>query len=241
VKFDGTNWTVYDESNSGLPYNRVYALAVDGSNNLWIGTYGGGLAKFDGTNWTVYNTSNSGLPHNLILSLAIDGSNIWIGTWWGLAKFDGSNWTVYNPWNSGIPDNWVYALALDGNDNTWIGTWLGGLAVYREGGVILNAGQESLSTKIPSTFKLFHNYPNPFNPSTKIKFTIPLNVKREMLNVTLKVYDILGNEIATLINEEKPTGSYEITWNAKGLPSGLYFYQLQAGSFLETKKMVFVK
>jgi len=130
AKFDGTNWTVYDTSNSGLPYDRVYTLAIDGRDNIWIGTFGGGLAKFDGTNWTVYKTYNSGLPDGGVLSLAIDGFNIWIGTWEGLALFDGSNWAVYKTSNSGLPDNWVYALAIDGSDNIWIGTWLGGLAVY---------------------------------------------------------------------------------------------------------------
>ena len=64
AKFDGTNWTVYNTSNSGLPDNAVCCIAIDGSGNKWIGTYDGGLAKFDGTNWTVYNTSNSGLPDN---------------------------------------------------------------------------------------------------------------------------------------------------------------------------------
>jgi ligand-binding sensor domain-containing protein len=61
AKFDGVNWTVYNTSNSGLPYNYVFAIAIDGQGNKWIGTNGGGLAKFDGVNWTVYNTSNSGL------------------------------------------------------------------------------------------------------------------------------------------------------------------------------------
>ncbi len=96
-------WIVYNTSNSGLPDIVLKSLAIDGSGNKWIGTYGGGLAKFDGTNWTVYNTSNSGLPYNYVKSLAIDGSgNKWIGTeWWRLAKFDGTNWTVYNTSNSG--------------------------------------------------------------------------------------------------------------------------------------------
>ena len=77
---------------------------------------------------------------------------------------------------------------------------------------------------------------NPFNPTTTIKYQIP-----ELSFVTLKVYDVLGNEIATLVYEEKPVGSYEVDFNAIGLPSGIYFYKLQAGSFVETKKMVLMK
>ena len=100
-------------------------------------------------------------------------------------------------------------------------------------------------------FKLEQNYPNPFNPSTKIKFTIPqsdnplLGGARGGL-VTLKVYDVLGNEVATLVNEEKPSGEYEVTFdshsgNVRNLTSGVYFYRLQAGSFVETKKMILLK
>jgi ligand-binding sensor domain-containing protein len=81
AKFDGVNWTVYNTSNSGLPNNDVWAIAIDGQGNKWIGTDGGGLAKFDGVNWTVYNTSNSGLPYNRVYAIAIDGQgNKWIGT-----------------------------------------------------------------------------------------------------------------------------------------------------------------
>jgi len=95
---------------------------------------------------------------------------------------------------------------------------------------------EDEHTNIPNTFYLNQNYPNPFNPSTKIKYAVPQNS-----NVVIKVLDILGNEIETLVNEEKPTGTYEITWYAENLPSGVYFYQLKAGSFVETKKMLLLK
>jgi len=98
---------------------------------------------------------------------------------------------------------------------------------------------------LPSEYSLSQNYPNPFNPSTRIRYTIPSNVKSEMLNVTLKVFDVLGNEIATLVNEEKPAGSYEVKFSTIGgatnLSSGIYFYKLQAGNFIDTKKMVLMK
>jgi len=87
----------------------------------------------------------------------------------------------------------------------------------------------------PTQFLLQQNYPNPFNPGTTIKYQIP-----ELSFVTLKVYDVLGNEIETLVNEEKLIGSYDVEFNATVLPSGIYFYRLQAGSFVETKKMVFI-
>ena len=88
----------------------------------------------------------------------------------------------------------------------------------------------------PNKFTLNQNYPNPFNPTTTIKYLIP-----KLSFVTIKVYDVLGNEIATFVNEEKPMGSYEIEFNATGLPSGIYFYQLKTEGYVETKKMVLMK
>ncbi|MDP2362488.1 MAG: T9SS type A sorting domain-containing protein [Ignavibacteria bacterium] len=95
----------------------------------------------------------------------------------------------------------------------------------------------------PEQFSLSQNYPNPFNPVTTIKYKIPNVISTEGRNlfVTLKVYDALGNEVATLVNEEKPTGSYEVEFNAKNISSGVYFYQLKAGSFIQTKKMILIK
>jgi len=90
-------------------------------------------------------------------------------------------------------------------------------------------------------FFLYQNYPNPFNPSTKIRFAIPFVGTGLALSVQLKVYDILGNEIATLVNEEKAPGTYKVEFNATKLSSGIYFYKLQAGNFKEVKKMVLVK
>lgn len=88
----------------------------------------------------------------------------------------------------------------------------------------------------PSNYILSQNYPNPFNPKTTINYHIP-----ELSFVTLRVYDVLGSEIATLVKEEKQVGSYEVEFNTTALPSGIYFYRLQAGFFVETKKMVLMK
>lgn len=85
-------------------------------------------------------------------------------------------------------------------------------------------------------YVLYQNYPNPFNPSTTIEYQIP-----ELSFVTIKIYDLLGNEISTFINEEKLAGKYEVEFNASGLTSGVYFYQLRADSFVETKQMILMK
>jgi hypothetical protein len=103
---------------------------------------------------------------------------------------------------------------------------------------------EIKNDELPLQYSFSQNYPNPFNPVTKIKYSIPSVTLRQAQNdilVTLKVYDILGREVATLVNEEKPAGEYEVEFNAANLPSGIYFYQLKAGNYSETKKMVLLK
>jgi hypothetical protein len=89
---------------------------------------------------------------------------------------------------------------------------------------------------IPYEFLLYQNYPNPFNPTTKITWQSPVGSMQ-----TLKIYDVLGNEVATLVNEEKSAGYYEVAFDGSSLPSGIYFYRLTAGEFVQTKKMMLMK
>lgn len=118
-----------------------------------------------------------------------------------------------------------------------------------ENGVILKLDPSLVDVKseltIPDKFILYQNYPNPFNSSTTIKFTIPLVGTQRTVSVQLKVYDILGNEIAILVNEEKSAGEYEVEFNAltgiRPLVSGIYFYQLKTAEFVEIKKMIYLK
>ena len=95
---------------------------------------------------------------------------------------------------------------------------------------------ESISNEIPVQYSLSQNYPNPFNPSTIIRFSVP-----EESNISIVVLNTLGEEITTLLNENLTSGSYEVDFDAAGLPSGIYFYKIQAGSFVETKKMILLK
>ena len=98
-----------------------------------------------------------------------------------------------------------------------------------------NSDKKDTVSEIPSYY-LQQNYPNPFNPSTQIKFTIPAES-----HVTLKVYNLLGNEVAVLVDEQKPEGSYDVKFNASSLSSGIYIYRLQTDYFTITKKMTFIK
>ena len=123
----------------------------------------------------------------------------------------------------------------------------------------LNLFEDTTATSVetgevlPTGFMLYQNYPNPFNPTTKIKYTIPsvtLSLSKGDIPVSLKVFDVLGNEITTLVNEQQQPGTYEVEFNvgqAINLSSGVYYYQLRvypvsgAGGFVETKKMIIMK
>jgi subtilisin family serine protease len=137
LRFDGTSWTQYNTSNSGLPSNLVRSIAIDGNGTKWFGTGDGGpasnnVARFDGTNWTVYNSGNSSLPDYPVTAIAIDrdGSK-WFGTGGGgAARFDGTNWTVYT--NAGCPincsgpqSNGIQSIAIASDGTKWFGTSMG--------------------------------------------------------------------------------------------------------------------
>jgi hypothetical protein len=96
--------------------------------------------------------------------------------------------------------------------------------------------KEDNNISFPNKFELMQNYPNPFNPVTSIKYQVS-----SISQVVLKVYDLLGKEVAVLVNEEKPAGRYEVMFNASSLSSGVYFYQIQAGEFVQTKKMILIR
>ena len=101
---------------------------------------------------------------------------------------------------------------------------------------VVNVEPGSIRNTAPKDFMLSQNYPNPFNPVTIINYQLAMNNF-----VTLKVYNTLGEEVATLVNEEKPAGKFDVTFDASKLSSGIYFYRLKAGSFIQTKKMILLK
>ena len=102
-------------------------------------------------------------------------------------------------------------------------------------GAIVTGGIKA-ETTIPTEFALYQNYPNPFNPSTSIKYSVPDNG-----NVKLSVYNLVGEEVRVLVDERLDAGFYEVSFNAADLPSGTYFYSLQTGNLIQTKKMVLLK
>jgi hypothetical protein len=143
---------------------------------------------------------------------------------------------VYDQGFSGTPDRCGIAIQI--TDATGSGTTVTlGSEMYIDDLLLSMDVVSEVENEIqPLTFQLEQNYPNPFNPSTKISFQISQNDF-----VSLKVYNILGNEVATLVNENKSAGKYEVSFDASSLSSGTYFYKLQTGSFVESKKMILLK
>ena len=241
----GTDWI---DVTGNLPDRFPADIAFDPSDDsiVYLTFYGFGTGH-------VFKTTNSGdswsditgtLPDVPTVSVIVDPNNtnhVYVGNDLGVfASTDaGSTW---QPFDEGLP---TAVIAMDLNittSNNVIRVATHGNGVYeRKLLSTIVSGINDDNTFVKS-FKLEQNYPNPFNPSTKIKYTItPPNLPEGETFVSLKVYDVLGNEIATLVNEEKPVGTYEVEFNANHLSSGTYFYRLTAGNLSETKKMLFLK
>lgn len=233
AKFDGINWTLFNSSNSGLLSDEIISLSADRSGKVFIGTLYG-LSEYDGVNWNSYTSI-------IAKSIAVDSFNVkWIASDdRGLYKFDGISWTVIDTSNSEIPSNFLKHICIDKNNNKWMyctnsdGNF-GAIAVFNENGI--SSSVENPFLELPSEIELYQNYPNPFNSRTIIKYVIPKSGL-----TTLKIYDVLGNEIAVLLDEYKNWGTYEAVFNASYLPSGVYFYRIQAGDFIKTKKLILLK
>ena len=149
-----------------------------------------------------------------------------------------SGWTQFTcpiTYGPATPDNTIITITI--TDTSTGGTFgtIGSYGYIDDLGFTGPAAVEQING-LSQDFYLSQNYPNPFNPSTKIHFSIP-----ERSDITLKVFDVLGKEVATLLNEEKNAGNYQVDFSGYGLPSGIYFYTLNAGNFTETKKLVLMK
>jgi photosystem II stability/assembly factor-like uncharacterized protein len=145
----------------------------------------------------------------------------------------GLTWTFDYPGTS----YYVRCIFAVSPDTCFIAGDKGSIMVHRSGLVNI----ETKTKNIPDKFSLSQNYPNPFNPATTIKFDIPPSKGVRGMNVKLIIYDVLGREVATLVNEQLKPGNYEVEWDGSNYPSGVYFYKLITNSFSETKRMVLIK
>jgi hypothetical protein len=169
-----------------------------------------------------------------IFCFAVSGTNLFAGTGNGgvfLSTNNGTSWTAVN---SGLTNPYVWSLAVSGT-NLFAGTYEGGGVWRRPLSEMISAVYLS-SSELPTEFSLEQNYPNPFNPVTNFQFSI---VNRQL--TILKVYNVLGQEVATLVNEVKQPGTYTVQWDASGMASGMYFYRIQAGDFVATRRLLLLK
>ncbi|MCY7363613.1 MAG: SBBP repeat-containing protein, partial [Ignavibacteria bacterium] len=239
--------------------DQARKLVIDKSDNVYITGYSTFLGtgydfttiKYDLNGnqlWIArYNNGSNDMAEDMAIdeygNIYVTGISDGNGTSYDYAtvKYDSSGnqlWvTRYN--YSGEFSDIALALAVDNNGSVFVTGQSNRdfltIKYSQLTGVIIN---ESI---ISTEYKLSQNYPNPFNPSTIISFSIRENVKNEMSNVKLIVYDILGNEVATLVNERKNAGSYEVEFDGSNLASGIYIYKLSTGNFSETKRMMLIK
>jgi len=210
----------------GRRFNSVYFV----DNTGWIVGEDGHIRKIGGGYQSsgVYSSLNAVYFVNKDVGWIVGDAGVILNTTNG-----GTNWTLQNVGSNRDLRSVFFTKNSVEPEPGWI-VGDNGLILSNTTGGILHL--DELNTTAPNEYTLIQNYPNPFNPSTTINYQIP-----ELSFVTIKVYDVLGKEIATLVNEEKPFGDYEIEFNGTGLPSGIYFYRLQTGNFVEIKKMVFIK
>ena len=234
---------MYQSVNSGLTGSPIIDIDIDSEGRMWaISSEPLEVFSYDGTLWQYFNQYNSPIVDSLSFKVLEidDNDNIFIGSEYnGIYKYDGTNWTILNSENSGLMHNNIKAIHKDSQSNTkWIGTWAGGFAAYNEEGLNLKINDNLNGLEY---FKLFHAYPNPFNPITTLKYELP---KDSFVDVT--VYDLLGNVVNNLVNTNQSSGYKSIQWDAtnnQGEPvsAGVYLYKIQAGDFSQTKKMILLK
>jgi ligand-binding sensor domain-containing protein len=254
--FAGTNSGVFqlngfswEAINSGLTNLNVLTLA---SNSMYLiagtsqGSVGGVyLSSDNGANWVL------SLSNPWVTSILTIGSNIFAGTFGDGIWRSTNNGNTWSQINDGLASGAYYVMSL-GADNQYIFAGTNGSCIWRRPLSQVVTGIDDEINVQPKDFSLEQNYPNPFNPSTTIRYTISsviASATKQSVLVTLKVYDVLGNEVATLVNEEKPAGNYKVDFNASQLSSGIYFYQLSVGGpetssgqgIIQTKKMILVK
>ena len=180
--------------------------------------------------WTTYTTED-GLAGNSVRSIAIDADNVkWFGTLTGgISSFNGNTWTTYTT-EDGLVDNDVNAIAIDADNVKWFGTE-SGVSSF-DGNMVSVASNRN----IPAAIEIRGNYPNPFNPSTTISFSIP-----DQGHVNLAVYNITGSIIATLIDKSMSAGSHSVIFDGSDFGSGVYLYKFESKGFNKTGKMLLMK
>ncbi len=236
VWFGTNNTRVYYSTNSGSSWSfgattgsaNTYSVAFNGSGTGFTGQTIALKSTDGGGNWATVTLAGTGTVYSF--------NNVSDRFWYDRGSsiyYSNDNGANFASQYTGTGTYQAMSLKLDGTTiRGWSVTSAGGIAMYNETLIGITNNQ----TGVPSNYLLSQNYPNPFNPTTKINFSLPKSGA-----VSLRVYDVLGNEVATIVSGNLNAGSYTIDWNASQYASGVYFYRLQSGNFTQTKKMILVK
>lgn len=220
---NGGNW-------SSLYLSQEFVSVVHSNGSLvFAGTHTGGVyvSPDNGSSWAQTSLNNINVS-----SINSSGSNIFAGSTNSGVYFSGNNGTSWQQINTGLTNLNITALHVYGQ---FIYAGTGGAGLWKRP-LSEVLGLQSISTEVPYEYSLQQNYPNPFNPSTRIKFSLPADGY-----TSLKIYDVNGSLVSTLVAKELHKGIYEADFNAKGIASGIYYYRLSSGNFTKTNKMILVK
>ena len=224
---DGATWTA---PYSGLPGFGSYHAFTQMDSTIFLGHDAGVYRSTDhGATWSATAPLGLGITP---IALHVHGDDLFVGTSAGVYRSTnhGTNWTTIN---EGLPIKMkVSSLCSDG---LYLYAGMDAHSVWRRP-LAEVTDVRVVDAAVPSHFTLAQNFPNPFNPSTTIRFDIA-----ERRHVTVAVYDLLGREVERLVDGETEPGTYELRWDAASRPSGIYYYRIQAGSFSETRSMLLVR
>ena len=230
---NGDSWI---QINSGLIYTEGTSFAINSEGYIFVGNYMG----------IVYRSTASTIPVELISFIAVANTDVVELNWATATETNNSGFSIerkstnseyseigFVPGFGTITETKSYSFT---DSKISAGIYAYRLKQIDFDGSFEYSDEVEVQVSTPLVFLLVQNYPNPFNPSTNISWQSPISSWQ-----TLKIYDVLGNEVATLANEYKPAGAYEIEWDASEFLSGVYFYQLKTENYFETKKMILLK
>ena len=235
----GSSWTEQLSDNSPGQYN---AMRFSDLNHGWVVGTNGKVIKTTngGGNWTFVSNSGINPLQSCKTVFPLDANNVWIPSkhsdneqtpYLQQTTDGGSTWTTLTtPFGNPQGSNAIFSIYFINPQNGWITADYGRIAKY--------TAPTSVDDDVNGLleYSLAQNYPNPFNPNTTIKYNIS-----ESGFTTIKVYNLLGSEVATLVNEVKNQGAYEVNFSSSVLPSGVYFYSMEVNSFREIKKMILLQ
>jgi len=243
--------TFGDTSVISKGYRDIFVANYDSDGNLiWVERAGG-------TDWDcgfgveIFSSGNIVVTGVFEDTAFFGDTSLTSAGWFDIfvAEYDAGGNLLWVNQAGGGGDDLGESIAIDSAGNIVVSGEFVDTVIFGGTTLVSEGGQDMFVAKIeriivdvqsqpslPKEFWLYQNYPNPYNPTTTIVYGL-----RERTNVELKVFDILGREVISLVNEEQPSGKYEIVFDATSISTGIYFYRLQAGSFVETKKMVLMK